>query len=82
VARWDYYLARNAFYIDAAEFFPRGYSVSFWTGLQLDEVYEKELCWILQLIMEYILRSWDIFIRNLILKDMCAIKKVKKWLQW
>jgi hypothetical protein len=43
VARWDYYLARNAFYIDAAEFFPRGYSVSFWTGLQLDEVYEKRV---------------------------------------
>ncbi len=43
MARWDYYLARNAFYIDAAEFFPRGYSVSLWTGLQLDEVYEKRV---------------------------------------
>lgn len=41
VARWDYYLARNAFYIDVAEYFPRGYSVSFWAGHQFDEVYGR-----------------------------------------
>ncbi len=43
VARWDYYLARNAFYIDVAEFFPRGYSISFWTGQQFDEVYGRRV---------------------------------------
>jgi hypothetical protein len=39
VARWDYYLARNAFYLEVGEYFPRGYSVSYWSGPQFDEVY-------------------------------------------
>lgn len=43
IARWDYYLARNAFYIDVGEYFPRGYSLSFWTGAQFDEVYGKRV---------------------------------------
>jgi len=43
VARWDYYLTRNTFYIDVAEYFPRGYSASFWVGHQFDEVYGKRI---------------------------------------
>jgi hypothetical protein len=43
VARWDYYLARNTFYIDFAEYFPRGYSSSFWIGYQKDEVFGKRI---------------------------------------
>ena len=41
LARWDYYLEKNAFYIDIAEYFPKGISTSFWTGLQIDEIYGK-----------------------------------------
>lgn len=43
VARWDYYLSVNSFYIDVAEYFPRGYSASLWSGLQFDEVYRKRV---------------------------------------
>ena len=43
VARWDYYLAKNSFYIDVAEFFPRGYSASFWVGSQFDEYYGQRI---------------------------------------
>jgi len=38
IARWDYYLERNAFYVDIAEYFPRGISASLWTGSQIDEL--------------------------------------------
>ena len=41
VARWDFYLEKNAFNIDIAEYFPRGISASLWTGFQIDEVYGK-----------------------------------------
>jgi hypothetical protein len=39
VARWDYFLVRNAYYLDVGEYLPRGYSASFWTGINQDEVY-------------------------------------------
>lgn len=38
LARWDFYLERNAFYVDIAEYFPRGISASIWTGPQIDEI--------------------------------------------
>lgn len=38
LARWDYYLERNAFYIDIAEYFPRGLNASLWAGTQVDEI--------------------------------------------
>jgi hypothetical protein len=38
VARWDFYLERNAFYVDIAEYFPRGISASLWAGPQIDEI--------------------------------------------
>lgn len=38
IARWDFYLERNAFYVDIAEYFPRGISASLWTGQQIDEL--------------------------------------------
>ena len=41
IARWDYYLEKSAYYIDVAEYFPRGISASLWAGLQIDEVYGK-----------------------------------------
>ncbi|MFN8238737.1 MAG: hypothetical protein U0T77_11260 [Chitinophagales bacterium] len=41
LARWDFYLEKNAFYIDIAEYFPRGISTSFWVGPQIDEIYGK-----------------------------------------
>ncbi|HUM50550.1 MAG TPA: hypothetical protein PK431_02005 [Chitinophagales bacterium] len=39
IARWDFYLEHNAFYVDIAEYFPRGISASVWTGPQFDEIY-------------------------------------------
>lgn len=41
LARWDYYLERNAFYIDIAEYFPHGISASIWAGQQIDEIYGR-----------------------------------------
>ncbi|MFN8261468.1 MAG: hypothetical protein U0X41_11090 [Chitinophagales bacterium] len=41
MARWDFYLERNAFYIDIAEYFPRGISASVWAGPQFDEIYGR-----------------------------------------
>lgn len=41
LARWDFYLEKNAFYIDIAEYFPRGVSASFWVGPQIDEIYGR-----------------------------------------
>ncbi len=41
LARWDFYLEKNAFYIDIAEYFPRGTSVSIWSGFQIDEIYAR-----------------------------------------
>lgn len=41
VARWDFYLEKNAFNIDIAEYFPRGLSASLWSGFQIDEIYGK-----------------------------------------
>ncbi|MEZ5053486.1 MAG: hypothetical protein R2807_01765 [Chitinophagales bacterium] len=41
IARWDFYLDKNAFYIDIAEYFPRGVSASIWSGFQVDEIYGK-----------------------------------------
>ncbi len=38
LARWDYYLERNAFSVDIAEYFPRGLSMSMWVGPQHDEL--------------------------------------------
>ncbi|MFN8282794.1 MAG: hypothetical protein U0U67_06235 [Chitinophagales bacterium] len=38
LARWDFYLERNAFYVDIAEYFPRGISTSIWVGPQIDEL--------------------------------------------
>ncbi len=43
VARWDYYRTKNTFYIDVPEYFPRGYSASFWVGHQKDEVFGKRI---------------------------------------
>jgi hypothetical protein len=43
VARWDYYLIRNTFYIETAEYLPRGYSASLWVGYQNDEVFKKRI---------------------------------------
>lgn len=41
IARWDFYLERNAFYVDIAEYFPRGISASIWAGPQIDELAGK-----------------------------------------
>ena len=41
IARWDFYLERNAFYVDIAEYFPRGISASVWAGTQMDELYGR-----------------------------------------
>jgi hypothetical protein len=41
IARWDFYLERNAFYVDIAEYFPRGISASIWAGPQIDEIYSR-----------------------------------------
>ncbi len=41
IARWDFYLERNAFYVDIAEYFPRGISASIWAGPQIDEIYGR-----------------------------------------
>ncbi|MCC6583682.1 MAG: hypothetical protein IT271_08270 [Chitinophagales bacterium] len=41
IARWDFYLEKNAFYIDIAEYFPRGISASVWAGPQFDEIYGR-----------------------------------------
>lgn len=41
IARWDYYLEKNAFYIDIAEYFPKGISASVWAGTQIDELYGR-----------------------------------------
>jgi hypothetical protein len=41
IARWDFYLEKNAFYIDIAEYFPRGISASIWAGTQIDEIYGR-----------------------------------------
>lgn len=38
LARWDYYLEKNAFYVDIAEYFPHGISASIWAGTQIDEI--------------------------------------------
>ena len=41
IARWDFYLERNAFYIDIAEYFPRGISAS-GLALSLTKFTEEE----------------------------------------
>ena len=41
LSRWGYYLERDAFYIDMAEYFPRGLSTSLWVGPQIDEQYGR-----------------------------------------
>lgn len=41
IARWDFYLEHNAFYVDIAEYFPRGISASIWAGPQIDEIYGR-----------------------------------------
>lgn len=41
IARWDFYLERNAFYVDIAEYFPHGISASIWAGPQFDEIYGR-----------------------------------------
>lgn len=41
LARWDFYLEKNAFYLDVAEYFPRGISASIWAGPQIDEIYGR-----------------------------------------
>lgn len=41
LARWDFYLEHNAFYVDIAEYFPRGISASIWAGPQFDEIYGR-----------------------------------------
>ncbi len=41
VARWDYYLEKNASYIEIPEYFPKGISVSLWAGPQRDEISGK-----------------------------------------
>jgi hypothetical protein len=41
IARWDFYLEHNAFYVDIAEYFPRGISAAIWAGPQIDEIYGR-----------------------------------------
>jgi hypothetical protein len=41
LATWDFYLEKNAFLIDVAEYFPRGISTSLFAGVQVDEIYGK-----------------------------------------
>ena len=43
VARWDFYQTKNSYYIDVPEYFPRGYSASFWIGSQFDEVFKRRI---------------------------------------
>lgn len=51
IARWDYYLEKDAFYIDKAEYFPKGISASVWAGPQIDEIYGRRTS--LDLILNY-----------------------------
>lgn len=51
LARWDFYLEKDAFYIDIAEYFPRGISASVWAGPQIDELYGRRTS--LDLVLNY-----------------------------
>ncbi|MCB9034288.1 MAG: hypothetical protein H6553_10655 [Chitinophagales bacterium] len=41
LANWDYYLYKNAFFVDIPEYLPKGFNMSIWIGPQIDEIFGR-----------------------------------------